>query len=208
MSPELEARADAIFGAPPPRRRPPAATPLPAVPSAATVLGLDLALKTTGWAVVRERRLLAWGHFKLPDVGRVGEARVDLDRRRYAALMSELRRLSEAWGPSHLAFEYPERIGRDWWNSKRGPLVPYYLGLARGLLIAAHADAMPSARLVAVPMGAAKRAMTRTPNASKDLVRRALGVRGIDVTPMTEDESDAVSIALVVFEGEGRRAAI
>jgi Holliday junction resolvasome RuvABC endonuclease subunit len=194
-------RADELFPEPTRKRayRPPV---VPTVPADARVLGLDLALGTTGYAVVEAGACLGFGTIVLPDRLHVREAPFGLDARRLAVLAARLAEVVAAWQPTHLAFEFPERIGRDWWNDKRGPLTPYYLGLARGLLVGAVAPLLAAEQVLPVAMGAAKRVIAGSPSAPKARVRLSIAADyGWDMSAMSDDVTDAGAIALAVFGG-------
>jgi Holliday junction resolvasome RuvABC endonuclease subunit len=198
-------QVDDVFAKPRKRR---VYTPavVPTVPEDARVVGFDLALGTTGWCVVEAGQCLAFGSFTLPDRPLKGDTfPASLDQRRYETLCQRVQAVVADHDPDYLAFEYPDRVGRGWWDQKRGPLTPYYLGLARGMFVAVAWPVMTFAKLLPVPMLGAKRAITGTEAASKERVRLALHERfGWDVREMTLDQTDAGAIALAVFEGARR----
>lgn len=180
---------------------------MPLVAADSRVLGLDLALGTTGYALVEAGKVWETGSFTLPDSYRAGETVAHLDGRRLLAMERAVKGLLDKFYPEYVAFEFPKVVGRGWWDQKRGMLTPYYLGIARGLLVAALSRRMAPERILAVPIGGAKRIVAGSPSATKGRVKTCLTSR-YDVplrqaAAMTDDESDACAIAFSVF-GERR----
>lgn len=203
---QATAAVDDIFGparAPRPRRE----ADVPQAAPFSSVLGLDLALGTTGWCLIRDSpkgaRPIAHGSFVLPGTARKDEGPAGLDERRFLALGEHVQQLYREHAPDYIAYEYPDKIGRGWWaDQNRQPLTPYYLGIARGLLVAVLSAILAPDHVLPVPMGGAKRRVAGSPQASKERVRLCLESRhGWDVRGWTLDQTDAGAVALATVLG-------
>lgn len=176
---------------------------MPRVAPDARVLGLDLALGTTGWAIVECGRLLDHGRFTLPSTIRKGETVAVLDARRFMDLRVNLDRLIRDSYPEYVAVESAAVTGRGWWSGKHSSSTPFYLGMARGLFIGAVLGLITVDRVLLVPMTKAKEIVAGSPSSSKERVRDCLISRydwpPKEVAKLSLDESDAAAIALAVF---------
>lgn len=175
-------------------------------PRSTRVLGLDLAAAVTGWALFDAGKFHSAGSITLPSTPRTRETRPMLLRRKFRMLFDDLKEILEELRPQIIAYEFPDQTRTFWSGGSKGRefVVARALGTAEGLLIAALTLLdIPDERVIAVPMSAAKRRMVgRSGSTSKgqvrDAVARAIG-RGL-VEQMTDDQSDACSIALAVLE--------
>jgi Holliday junction resolvasome RuvABC endonuclease subunit len=187
-----------------PKRARPVRQPGKLVPPATRVLGLDLASVKTGWALVEARRVLATGTIKLPDSPRVRETRPGLLLRQYRELVEDVRGLITEYHPQVIAYEWSDRPRRmSWGRGEKGReyVVGQALGRVEAFLIVATADL--DVELIPVPMTAAKRLATGSPDASKGRVRLSLeGALGHSLAGASADEADGISIALAVLEEE------
>jgi hypothetical protein len=171
-----------------------------------TVLGLDLALACSGWAMVSGdgERLLAAGQFRTPD-RRPGEADADWQVRRAASLAASLRALLATPIPgeppcSLLAWEVPSSLGgRRWYVTTwgRDARAQRALGVAEGYLAMWLALAAPGLRPLALPVHEARR-LFGVEGGGKAAVARAVRLRfGVAVG---EHAADAAVVAAVAAD--------
>lgn len=171
-------------------------------PRSTRVLGLDLAIVTTGFALIDGGKLHAAGSIKLGDSPRARETRPAFILRRSAELYRDIKGLVDEYEPAVIAYEYPDVARPHYSGGTKGRefLVARALGQAEVMLVLAVANMAPT--LVSVPMTAAKRRLTGRPGATKgqirDAVARIVG-QGV-VEQLTDDQSDAISIAYAVLE--------
>lgn len=193
-----------LFPEPKPRRARPVRQPGKLVPASTRVLGLDLASILTGWALVESRLVLATGTIKLPASPRVRETRPLWLLRQYRELLTDIRDLVEEYHPSVIAYEWSDRPRRmSWARGSKGQeyATSQALGRAEAFLLVATADL--DVELIEVPVTAAKRLTTGSPDAAKGRVRLSLeGTLGHSLEGVGVDESDGISIALAVYEEE------
>ena len=187
----------------PPRRvrRPKLATIDPE--QATRVLGLDLAIGTTGWAFLLAGRPVAHGSFALPDRGR-NETLAHWLGRRAVELARQVALLVSCHAPEVVGYEFPDSPRPVWSGGTKGREFHATQGLARaeGMLVAAWPSIGGAARLVAVPSSHVRRVSAGRANATKDQVSYGLRVyRGWDLTGWTEDAVDAAAVALAAREG-------
>lgn len=165
------------------------------------VLGLDLAAFRTGWAVVHSGSLVASGTFVLPERSRVGEERPDFLRRRYEGLLVSVTTLVRELEPEVIAYEWSDRPRRSHWGrgeKGREFIVAQALGIVEGFLAVATRG-LP-VKVIAVPMTAAKRLASGSPDATKGRVRLSVqSTLGISLERLTDDETDAIAVALAVL---------
>jgi Holliday junction resolvasome RuvABC endonuclease subunit len=166
------------------------------------VLGLDLAMGTTGWCLLVRGRPAAHGVFHLPDRRR-NEPLAEWMGRRAAALAEQVRLLLGLHRPAVVAFEYPDTYRRAWSGGTKGREfeVSQALGRVQGFLVAAWPQIGGDARLVAVSTSEAKRTVTGRVTANKDQVRLhlALDYRW-DLDGWSDDETDAGAVALAALQ--------
>lgn len=181
---------------------------------APVVLGLDLASRTVGWAVTEGGEFRRSGTFRLPDTARKGESRAHLGKRKAVELYQRLSDLVREFHPRLVAYEYPDRPRHRAWRGARRvtPGTEFNaaraLGNVEGILWTLWAYVpLHIMEVVPIRVEEAKLAACGDPNAAKAKVARALRDRfGVDVDRMTEDETDAWSVALAasVVHAEAR----
>jgi Holliday junction resolvasome RuvABC endonuclease subunit len=211
--PRLSANAVRALGAghlladpQPSRRRTPPIRP-PAPPrtkaiDATRVLGLDLAARTTGYAMLVGGAVVDHGAFTLPDRAK-GETTAHWMERRAAELGRQVDLLVSRHRPEVVGFEVIDETRPAWSGGSKGRemVVSQALGRAQGALVAQWARIGGGSRLVAVPVSTAKRLATGRVNASKDQVAYGLRVmRGYDLAGWSDDAVDALAIALAARE--------
>ena len=185
-------------------RRPPilpSASKVRPVPT--VVLGLDLAIQTTGWALLVGGRPDAHGVFTLPDRRR-GEPLAAWLMRRAEELARQIDVLLFAHTPEIVGYEYPDSPRQSWSGGAKGREFHAVQGLSRaeGMLLALWPTCGRGLPLVAVPASEARRLATGRPGATKEQVAYALRTyRGWDLAGWGEDEVDAASVALAAREG-------
>lgn len=172
-------------------------------PRETRVLGLDLAAVTTGWALFDGGKFQAAGSITLAGSRNTRETRPAFLLRRASVLNTDVKGLVEEYRPAVIAYEYADQARPVWSGGSKGRefLVAMALGqIEMALVIAcARLDVV----LAPVPLSAAKIRLCRRANASKGQVRDEVAARigrGI-VEQVTDDQSDACSIALAVLEG-------
>lgn len=171
------------------------------------VLGLDLAMGTTGWCLLAGGRAVEHGSFMLPDRLRRKsgeEPLADWLGRRAEELARQVGLLVRLHTPDLVGYEYPDTYRRAWSGGSKGREfeVCQALGRVQGFLIARWPEIGGDARLVAVSTSDAKRTATGRVDANKAQVKWALAtLRGFDVARWGDDESDALAVALAVTEG-------
>jgi Holliday junction resolvasome RuvABC endonuclease subunit len=173
-----------------------------AIPNATRVLGLDLAARTTGYAMLVGGEPVDHGSFTLPDRAR-NESLASWMERRSAELGRHVGLLIRRHAPEIVGFEVIDETRPSWSGGSKGRemVVSQALGRAQGMLVAQWRLIGGGARLAAVPITLAKRTATGRVNASKAQV--AYGLRtfyGFDLRGWNDDESDALSIALAARE--------
>lgn len=185
-------------------RRPAPPTPATAVAQDATrVLGLDLSIGTTGWALLVGGQPAAHGSFTLPDRRR-NESLANWLGRRSEELAHHVRLLVSKHDPEMVAYEYPDTWRRSWSGGTKGREFMAVQGLARdeGMLITIWWIRGGLPPLVSVSTSDAKRIAAGRVDASKDQVRWALQTyRQWDLSGWTTDEVDAAAVALAAREG-------
>ena len=188
------------------RRTPPIGPPRTAVTTSTRptrVLGLDLALGTTGWCMLVAGRPEAHGAFDLPAYQRKGESLAGLLGRRADELAHQVGVLVATHRPELVGYEFPDVPRPFWSGGNKGREFSAVQGLSRaeGFLVALWPQIGQGTRLVAVPMRLAKRTVTGRVGATKDQVSFALRTyRGFDLRGWTEDEVDAAAVALAARE--------
>lgn len=166
------------------------------------VLGLDLAARTTGYAMLVGGEPVDHGSFTLPDRAR-NESLAHWMERRASELARHVDLLVVRHRPELVGFEVIDETRPSWSGGSKGRemVVSQALGRAQGMLVAVWQRIGGGARLVAVPITDAKRIAAGRVNASKDQVAYGLRVyHGFDVQGWTDDETDAASIALAARE--------
>lgn len=188
------------------RRMPPIGPPRTAVatggPDVTRVLGLDLAMQRTGWALLVGGQPVAHGTFDLPR-RRTGEPLAGWLSRRADDLVRHVRLLVATHLPQIVGFEYPDTYRRAWSGGSKGREfeVSLALGRVQGFLIARWSEIGPGVRLEAISTSDAKRAVVGRVDANKDQIRWGLTVlRGFDLTGWGDDESDACAVAIATRE--------
>lgn len=172
------------------------------IPNATRVLGLDLAARTTGYAMLVGGEPVDHGAFTLPDRAR-NESLASWMERRSAELGRHIGLLIARHTPEVVGFEVIDETRPSWSGGSKGRemVVSQALGRAQGMLVAQWRLLGGGARLVAVPVTLAKRTATGQVNASKDQVAYGLRVfRGFDLTGWDHDSIDALAIALAARE--------
>lgn len=167
------------------------------------VLGLDLAMGTTGWCLLVGGQPEAHGSFDLPKSTRKGESTAAFLSRRAAELGQQVGLLVRCHRPEIVGYEYPDVPRPFWSGGSKGREFSAVQGLSRaeGFLIALWPHIGQGARLVSVPMTAAKTLVTGRPGANKDQVAYYLHVeRRWNLKGWTPDEVDAAAVALVARE--------
>jgi Holliday junction resolvasome RuvABC endonuclease subunit len=172
------------------------------------VLALDLAIGTTGWAVldsvVDTVRLRRAGHFTLPD-RRKSESRASWNRRRYQAMRLQVRNLVSTYAPLLVAWEYPDSPRTIWSGGNKGREFHAMqgLGMAEGFILAILNEIpTPGMEQLAISTTEAKRAATgQQRGASKQQVRRWLTIRlgALVIDQLTDDEVDAVAVGMAAL---------
>lgn len=191
-------RPSAQRGGPQPPR-----TAIGAAKHATRVLGLDLAMGTTGWCLLVGGEPQAHGSFDLPDYQRKGEGLAMFLRRRADELARQVALLVKTHRPEIVGYEYPDMARPHYSGGSKGREFTAVQGLSRaeGFLIARWDAIGAGARLVAVPMSEAKRLATGRPGATKDQVAWALVThQGWNLRGWTPDQVDAASVALAARE--------
>lgn len=190
-----------------PRRGRQKSPPIPrtavASPDATRVLGLDLAMQTTGWCLLVGERPAAHGTFTLPQ-RRAAEPLSSWLQRRAAELAHQIDVLVYAHVPQLVGYEYPDSARPEWSGGSKGREFAAVQGLSRaeGMLVALWRVCGRGVPLVAVPASEMRRCVTGRTNANKDQVAYALATyRQWDVRGWSEDEVDAGAIALACREG-------
>lgn len=187
----------------PARRRTPPPAPRTATGMQPTrVLGLDLAIGTTGWCLLVSGQPAAHGSFKLPDRAKQ-ETLAHWLERRAADLKHHVTFLVANHRPEIVAYEYPDTWRRSWSGGTKGREFMAVQGLSRaeGMLVALWSSVGNPPRLMAVSTSDAKRTVTGRVDASKDQVAWALRThRGWDLRGWTADEVDAGAVALTARE--------
>lgn len=170
---------------------------------ATRVLGLDLAMQTTGWCMLIGGQPAAHGTFHLPD-RRKGESLASWLTRRSDELGRQVELLVALHCPEVVGFETPDTYRRAWSGGTKGREfeVSLALGRVQGFLVAQWRVIGQGAELSAVTTSDAKRVATGRVDASKDQVAYHLRVtQRWDLTGWCSDEIDAAAIALAVWEG-------
>jgi Holliday junction resolvasome RuvABC endonuclease subunit len=164
------------------------------------VLALDLAIGTTGWAVLEPGpALLAYGLFKLPVRRTTKESRTAWNARRFEAMHGHIVALRRNHQPTLTAYEYPDKPRSVWGGGSKGREFHAMagLGLAEGFLTAFHATNHLDLR--AVSTSEAKYIATGLRDAMKDRVRMDMARIFEGVELMTEDEVDALAVGLAAL---------
>lgn len=167
------------------------------------VLGLDLAINTTGWCLLVGGMPAAHGTFEIARHHRKGEGVASWLGRRAADLAAQVRLLVTRYSPEVVGYEYPDTPRPGWSGGNKGREFSAVQGLSRaeGFLVAMWPAIGGGVRLVAVPASIGRRSLTGRVGATKDQVNYALRTyRGYDLTGWGEDEVDAAAIALAVRE--------
>jgi hypothetical protein len=188
-------------------RRPPPPTTrtATAAPDPRRILGLDLAMGTTGWALLNRGWPEAHGSFALPDRRR-GEPLAAWLTRRAAEMARQLDVLLYAQAPEAVGYEFPDGPRPSWSGGSKGREFNAVQGLSRaeGMLVALWPTCGRGLPLVSVPASEMRRIVTGQVNANKQQVAWALATyRRWDVRGWTEDEVDAGGIALATPEVMG-----
>jgi Holliday junction resolvasome RuvABC endonuclease subunit len=171
-------------------------------PDATRVLGLDLSIGTTGYALLVAGHPAEHGSFGLPDRAR-NETLASWLGRRAAELRRQVKLLVDTHRPEVVAYEFTDQPRPSWSGGSKGREFGAVQGLSRaeGMLVALWPTIGGNVRLEAVGASEARRTATGRVNASKDQVRQALMTyRRWDVSRWTEDEVDAAAIALAARE--------
>lgn len=182
--------------------------PAPAMPADASIeatriLGLDLAMGTTGWCLLVGGRPEAHGSFDLPGRPHVREGLASFLRRRADELARQVGLLVRTHRPEIVGYEYPDLARPHYSGGSKGREFAAVQGLSRaeGFLIARWDAIGGDARLVAVPMSEAKRLVAGRPGATKDQVAWALVTyRQWNLRGWTPDQVDAAAVALAARE--------
>lgn len=175
-------------------------------------LALDLALTNCGLAVVDivdgKPTVLHTETLHLPG-RRKDENRAKWNIRRMGSLMDQLAKAIALWKPRHVAYEYPDRPFRAHWGSKSASPGSEFnaaqgLGLAEGFLCGVMFDmssVYPWLDVTAITIAEAKKHATGNANAKKTSVRQYLELQyGIRLDGRSEDEWDAISVAMVIVD--------
>lgn len=165
------------------------------------VLGLDLALNITGWAVldVEPDKFLAGGLIQTPS-RRSKEELADWQGRRIGALADGILKLTQEYQPALLCYEYPDYVRSVWAGGTKGreSHAMYGLGFAAGALRAILLLQAPQVILRAVSTSEAKKLFTGIKTATKAGVAEFARLRyGEVVKDMPPDVTDAVAVACV-----------
>jgi Holliday junction resolvasome RuvABC endonuclease subunit len=178
-----------------------------AADAATRVLGLDLAIGTTGWCLLVGGRPAAHGHFALPERLRrkAGEEPLaDWLARRSVALGEQVGILLRTHRPEIVGYEYPNVARPHYSGGSKGREFAAVQGLARaeGMLVTLWTAIGGGIPLVSVPVTDVKMAATGRINANKDQIRLALmgPPRGWDLARWTDDEVDAAAVAVAARE--------
>lgn len=183
--------------------------PIPPKPAAVAthdatrVLGLDLSIGTTGWALLVAGQPAAHGSFTLPD-RRQHESLARWLGRRSEELAHHVRLLVSKHDPELVAYEYPDTWRRSWSGGTKGREFMAVQGLARaeGMLVTIWQARGGLPPLHSVSTSDAKRIAAGRVDAGKDQVRWALQTyRQWDLSGWTADEVDAAAVALAAREG-------
>jgi hypothetical protein len=167
-------------------------------------LSLDLAVGTIGWAVMVQVGdaivpVVEYGHFTLPSAN-PGENRASTGARRARIFGRHVFKLILDHQVQWVFYEYPDKP-----KYGTGPLrefrVMQGLGFAEGLLVNMTGElAIYGCQVLAVSTTEAKQAALGKDSGRKATVRNAIETRyGWDLGPLTDDESDAVAVAIAGF---------
>lgn len=168
------------------------------------LLSLDLAAETTGWAVLEAGpRLIASGTYRTPD-RKKGESRPDWLLRRLLKVEMEVAALLGRFGPTILAYEFPDRPRGAFAGGSKGREFHAMQGLANaeGLLVAVLRRW--TGKKVAVGASVAKKCVTTNREAAKSVVKSWLGGTnpgyGLEVEGLSDDEIDAIAVGVTALE--------
>jgi Holliday junction resolvasome RuvABC endonuclease subunit len=168
------------------------------------LLALDLAADKTGWAALGPGpTVLATGTYRTPDRQK-GEARPDWLLRRMLKVELEVAGLLSRFGPTILAYEFPDRPRGAFAGGSKGREFHAMQGLANaeGLLVAVLRRW--NGRKVAVGASVAKKCVTTNRDAPKEVVRSWLGGTipgyGLPVEGLGDDEVDAIAVGVTALE--------
>lgn len=148
-------------------------------------------------------KVIATGTYRTPD-RRKGENRPDWLLRRLLAVELELATLMSKYGPTVLAYEFPDRPRGVFAGGSKGREFHAMRGLANaeGMLVAVLRRW--AGKKVAVGASVAKKCVTTNRDAPKSVVKSWLGGTnpgyGLEVEGLGEDEVDAIAVGVTALE--------
>jgi hypothetical protein len=171
-------------------------------PAPTRVLGLDLAIGTTGWCLLVAGQPVAHGSFTLPDRAK-NETLAHWLGRRAEHLARQVSVLLYDHQPELVGYEFPDSPRPEWSGGTKGREFHAVQGLSRaeGFLVALWPVIGANLRLVAVPASLVRRTAAGRVNANKGQVRYGLMTyRQWDLSGWSDNEVDASAVALAARE--------